>query len=167
MTVTSATSTPVTSPATSLANVLSNSATVAPPATKTLGQDDFLKLLATQFQEQDPMKPMDDTAFIAQMAQFTSLEQTNNLVGQVTTLNSGQSLNTANGYLGRNVTVNDANGNPVTGLVTEVDTDPTNGVSLTIGGQSYALSAVRRIEASGTAIPTTTTPSPTTTSTTP
>ena len=41
---------------------------------KVLGQNDFLKLLATQFKTQDPMKPMEDTAFIAQMAQFTALE---------------------------------------------------------------------------------------------
>jgi len=42
---------------------------------KVLGQNDFLQLLVTQMQNQDPMSPMQDTEFIAQMAQFTSLEQ--------------------------------------------------------------------------------------------
>ena len=41
---------------------------------KTLGQAEFFKLLTTQLASQDPLKPMDDTAFIAQMANFSELE---------------------------------------------------------------------------------------------
>lgn len=44
-----------------------------------LGKDDFLKLLITQVQNQDPMNPSTDTDFIAQMAQFSALEQMQNL----------------------------------------------------------------------------------------
>jgi len=44
-----------------------------------LGKDDFLKLLITQVQHQDPMNPASDTDFIAQMAQFSALEQMQNL----------------------------------------------------------------------------------------
>lgn len=44
-----------------------------------LGKNDFLKLLITQVQNQDPMNPSSDTDFIAQMAQFSSLEQMQNL----------------------------------------------------------------------------------------
>jgi flagellar basal-body rod modification protein FlgD len=40
-----------------------------------LGQDAFLNLLVTQMQHQDPTEPMDNSAFIAQLAQFSSLEQ--------------------------------------------------------------------------------------------
>ena len=43
---------------------------------KTMGQTEFLNLLVTQMRNQDPLKPVSDTEFIAQMAQFTSLEQT-------------------------------------------------------------------------------------------
>ena len=39
-----------------------------------LGQDEFLELLSAQLSNQDPLAPMEDTEFIAQMAQFTSLE---------------------------------------------------------------------------------------------
>jgi flagellar hook assembly protein FlgD len=79
------------------------------------------------------------------MAQFTSLEQSNALVKQVTGLRSDQNLLTANAYLGRSVTANDTQGNPVTGLVTSVDNDPVAGVSLTIDGNLYPLTSVRRI----------------------
>jgi len=48
-------------------------------AQKTLGKDDFLKLLITKLTHQDPLNPMDDEAFVAQLAQFSSLEQLQNV----------------------------------------------------------------------------------------
>lgn len=120
---------------------------------KTLGMNDFMKLLATQFQQQDPMKPMDDTAFIAQTAQFTSLQQTNTLVQQITQLNAAQGLATANSYLGRNVTVDLGKGKTATGEVSAIDASGT-APQLIINDTSYPLSSVLRVEP-GTATPAT------------
>ena len=52
----------------------------------TLGQSDFLKLMTTQLQNQDPFAPMDNGDFIAQMAQFstvTGIQEVNNSIGQL------------------------------------------------------------------------------------
>lgn len=48
-------------------------------SSQNLGKDDFLQLLMVQLRNQDPMNVMKDQEFIAQMAQFSTLEQTTNL----------------------------------------------------------------------------------------
>jgi flagellar basal-body rod modification protein FlgD len=67
--------------------------TTSPPAAqKTLGQDAFLKLLVAQLQNQDPTSPTDNSAFIAQLATFSSLEQLTQIskqVSSITTLLTG------------------------------------------------------------------------------
>lgn len=119
---------------------------------KSLGKDDFFKLLAVQFQVQDPMKPMEDTAFIAQMAQFSSLEQSSAMSSEIAQLRSEQKLATANSYLGQNVTVSDGEGGVVSGPVSAVemiDGQP----RLAIGEYTYALSSVLRVEPGKTTLP--------------
>ncbi len=112
-----------------------------------LGQDDFLKLLATQFQSQDPMKPMEDTAFIAQMAQFSALEQSSTMSKELTALRGDQQRATANSYLGHRVTIDAGKAGTVTGDVTAIDVSG-NEPLLVVNGNSYSLSAVLRVEPS-------------------
>jgi len=57
----------------------SNGNLVATGSSQALGKDEFLQLLVTQMTHQDPLEPMDDTEFIAELAQFSSLEQMQNM----------------------------------------------------------------------------------------
>ncbi len=55
-----------------------------------LGKDDFLNLLVTQLQNQDPLNPMDSTTFTSQLAEFSSLEQLEGINGNLENLNLSQ-----------------------------------------------------------------------------
>jgi flagellar basal-body rod modification protein FlgD len=63
-----------------LENIVSKTSTTNSTTNmKTVGKDEFMKLLLAQLKNQDPLKPMDGTDFAAQLAQFSSLEQLSNL----------------------------------------------------------------------------------------
>lgn len=68
-----------------------------------LGMQDFLNILLTQLTYQDPLKPMDNQEFMAQMAQFTTLGQTQELNGKIDSLLSTQASMQAVGLIGRRV----------------------------------------------------------------
>ena len=72
---------------------------------KELGQDDFLKILVTQLTTQDPLSPSGDLNSIAQMASFTSLDQTRLMVADLAKLSDDQDLLKANALIGRTVSV--------------------------------------------------------------
>ncbi len=75
---------------------------------KTLGQDDFLNLLVAQLQHQDPLDPQENSEFIAQMAQFSGLEQqvnTNERLDQLISAQGNVEQMSAFSLLGRNVIV--------------------------------------------------------------
>lgn len=108
-----------------------------------MDKDAFLKLLITQLKYQDPMKPMDDTQFIAQMAQFSSLEQMTNIstaMGALNTsmgtLNGGQLAGQALSLVGRTITAQDP-ADPtktITGVVSQVEFE--KGVPMLLVGKS-------------------------------
>jgi flagellar basal-body rod modification protein FlgD len=85
----------------------------------TLTQDDFLKLLTVQLQNQDPLKPMEDAQFMGQMAQFASLEQTKELTKTMSSFTTFLGFSSAQQFLGKNVTVN-SDGLDVSGTVSAV-----------------------------------------------
>lgn len=70
-----------------------------------LGQEEFLKILLTQLRFQDPLKPVDNQQFLAQMAQFSALAQTAQLNDRIDTLLTIQSATQSIGLIGKTVQV--------------------------------------------------------------
>lgn len=119
------------------------------PTVKTLNQDDFLKLLATQMQAQDPMNPMKDTDFIAQMANFTSLEQMKGLSSSFASFISQQKAVDAQSYLGKTVTVLDSDKGTVTGTVSGISLQDTTPMII-VGGKTYDPTMIQTIQSPAT-----------------
>ena len=94
--------------------------TTAAQKTSTVGKDEFLKLLVTQLQNQDPLDPVKNQDFIAQLAQFNSLEQMINLNTNFEAMNTMQSLTQATAFIGKQVVYNGTDGNPTSGAVTAI-----------------------------------------------
>ena len=89
-----------------------------------LGKDDFLKILLTQLAHQDPTAPMQDKEFIAQMAQFSSLEQMTNLASDFARMARMLQATEASSALGKAVEL-DTGFENVQGLVQAVTRDET------------------------------------------
>jgi flagellar basal-body rod modification protein FlgD len=93
--------------------------TTGTPANASLGQDDFMRILLTQLQFQDPLKPMDNQQFIAQMAQFTSLELNRQANDKTDTLLTIQTATQALSLIGKQVAINTDTG-VLDGQITDV-----------------------------------------------
>ena len=84
-----------------------------------LDKDDFLKILITQLTHQDPTEPMKDTEFVAQMAQFSTLEQMSNMNTEMAKVFNLISRSQAVAMLGRRVEITEGNVE-ITGIVEKV-----------------------------------------------
>jgi flagellar basal-body rod modification protein FlgD len=109
---------------------------------QSLGRDDFLKLLITQLSYQDPTAPMEDKEFIAQMAQFSSLEQMTNMAGDFSRLAEIITGNEAVSAIGKSVEILEGE-NTVQGTVKAV----TRGGSpqILVNGNYYQWGQVTKI----------------------
>lgn len=120
----------VTSQAASAADAFTN-------PSSTLNQADFLKLLVSQIQYQDPMNPQSDTQMAAQLAQFTSLQQ-------AAQSSSSLAMIQANSLVGSTVTVQVDSTHTANGVVTGVVLN--NGTpQITVGGVNYGLNQITSI----------------------
>lgn len=73
------------------------------PRNAGISQDDFLRILLTQLRFQDPLKPVDNQQFVAQLAQFSSLEITRQQSEKIDSLLSIQATNQAVALIGKQV----------------------------------------------------------------
>ena len=89
-----------------------------------MGKDDFLKILLTQLAHQDPTAPMEDKEFIAQMAQFSSLEQMSNIAADFAKMARLLQTTEASAALGKAVEIN-LEDETIQGIVRAITRDET------------------------------------------
>jgi flagellar hook assembly protein FlgD len=139
----------------SLSNQNDNSSSSAAKGASSLGMDDFLQLLATQMSNQDVLSPTDNTEFVAQMAQFSSLSALQTLTQTASTLLDATytaSLISYSQYgaslVGKTVIVGYTNDDGTTGTTQGV-VDSVNFLSnsntISVGGKDYDLSSVVKV----------------------
>ena len=111
-------------------------------AKKVLDQEDFLKLLITQFSTQDPLDPITDTAFISQMAEFTTLENAKETQSEISKLRQQSANQEAISMIGKQVELlSGDDGDIVSGTVSKVLID-SDGPKLVVDGYPYAVDKV-------------------------
>ena len=121
-------------------------------AKDSLSKEDFLKILVTQLTHQDPTQPMEDREFIAQMAQFSALEQMQNLNKEFARVADLIALSQATTLIGKTVDVavsegKDSTGREILSIVSGRVEEVTGGSSpqLYIDGKYYDYSALARV----------------------
>ena len=109
-----------------------------------LGKDDFMKLLITELRYQDAMNPVDDREMIAQLAQFSSLEQMQNLSAKIGELAKAQKAIQATSLIGKTITFIDAEGNRSQGKVESCEFYGDN-VYLTINDEKISFADILKV----------------------
>jgi flagellar basal-body rod modification protein FlgD len=123
-----------------------------PTDLKDLDPSQFLQLMISELTNQDPLNPMDNTQLVEQIGHLRQISATDQLTATLTSVLSGQSLDTASGLIGKHITAIDDTGNNVEGLVDrvsiEVDEDDSTKRTyrVNIGDKSVDLKNVREVK---------------------
>jgi flagellar basal-body rod modification protein FlgD len=125
---------------------IQGSSHVVQTAGRRLGKEAFLQLLIAQLRNQDPLQPMNDREFVAQLAQLSALEQMQNISSAISELTRRQEALAAFALVGRRVTVLDDAGKKVQGVVTAVRRHD-NEIVLVVDGKEYTLDRLVEVTA--------------------
>lgn len=111
-------------------------------ASSALGKDAFLNLLVTEMKNQDPLSPMDNTQYIAQLAQFSSLEQEQSINSSVQSLTQNAPLLEGASMIGKTVSATDpTTGDVINGTVNSIKFS-SSGTTINVNNQDINLSYV-------------------------
>jgi flagellar basal-body rod modification protein FlgD len=134
---------------TNTTNSSSTQNSTAANAFGSLNINDFINLMVTGLQNQDPTNPTDTTTLMQQVSEIGSIESTQNLSTTLQSVALGQSVATAGNLIGRNVTGLDSTGKSVTGVVSSVSVSNGN-TTLNVGSSAIPLANVTTIQAAST-----------------
>lgn len=117
-------------------------------AASKLGSQDFLNLMLKQLNYQDPLEPVSNTEFIAQQAQFTQLQTTQEMNNNIL---SNNSVSEALSLVGKSVTLTNPDDakKTITGTVTSATMDGKN-TTIKVNGKDYALTYLKSVNAATT-----------------
>lgn len=110
----------------------------------TLGQDEFLKLLTAQIQYQNPLSPQESNDYMNQMAQFSILEQLQNINTKIDNFFETEQQFQTISMLGKNVTVGNDGDTTISGVVESVKFTE-KGPKVIVDGQEFSLTQVQEI----------------------
>jgi len=119
---------------------------------KDLDINHFLQLMIAELTNQDPLNPMDNTQLVQQIGELRSIAASDQLTGTLQSMQTQQSLTTASGLIGKEVTALDSNSENITGTITSVsvEVDPNNNAKrsyrVKIGDQTIDLQNVREVK---------------------
>jgi flagellar basal-body rod modification protein FlgD len=108
---------------------------------QTLDTQDFMNLLIAQLQNQDPTQPMDSSEMVQQTTELGMMQELTQVQSDTDSSLTLQMQSTAASLLGQNVIYTNSSGVPATGIATAVSFSGSS-PTVTIGGQSVALSAI-------------------------
>ena len=132
----------VNSSSSSSASSSSSSSTANPYSSLTL--NDFVQLLVTELEQQDPTQPVDNSTILNEVGQMDSISSNMQLNTTMQSMQLGQDVNTGSSLLGKTVTGTDTNNNSVDGVVDSVTVSSGN-VQLNVGSQVMDISKVASI----------------------
>ena len=107
-----------------------------------VSQDQFLQLMVAQLKSQDPLSPTDNGAFLAQLAQFSTLSGTEKLNASFSEMLSLQEITQGSNLIGKTVSYKDSTGTSTQGVVSSGTIGGDGKLSLQIGKNTVALSNV-------------------------
>jgi flagellar basal-body rod modification protein FlgD len=110
-----------------------------------LSASDFVNIMVTQLQNQDPLNPTDSGQLLTQISQIGQLESSTQLQSSLTNFVQQSQIGAASALIGKTVTGNDSNNNPVSGTVTSVSVN-TSGAGLILdSGSTLPLGSITNI----------------------
>src|SRR6478752_4870966 len=119
---------------------------------KDLDINQFLQLMVSELTHQDPLNPMDNTQLVQQIGELRSIAASDQLTSTLQAVQTQQSLTTASGLIGRQVTALTADNGDITGVIqsVSVEVNPDDNAKRTykvnINGQSIDLANVREVD---------------------
>lgn len=138
---------PVTSAATGANGLVTDPSSSQTNATNNLDNIDtsqFLQMMLTEMQNQDPLNPMQTSQIMDELGQMQQITASNKLTSTLDGMALGQSLNNATSLLGRNIDGIDDSGNPASGVVSKVSI-ANNTARIYVGSQVVSLNNVQDV----------------------